>query len=64
MPRLQPTYIEIGKGLYKMIGLPAIASWDNKNRPKKVRAGTLGFNSQTNSLEYWDGSSWLEAPME
>ncbi len=61
--QLQPIYIEIGKGLYRMVGLPAVATWDNKSRPKKAKAGTLGFNSQTNSLEYWNGSYWLAAQM-
>ncbi|RJR26981.1 hypothetical protein C4561_04365 [candidate division WWE3 bacterium] len=59
----QPIYIEIGKGLYKLVGMPSIGSWDTSLRPKNPKPGTLGFNTQTNSLEYWDGSDWLAAQM-
>ncbi len=54
---------DIGQGLSIMIGLPRIASWDTAGRPKKAKKGTFGFNSQTNNLEYWDGSAWLAAAM-
>lgn len=63
MTLAQPIYVEIGKGLYRMVGIPAISTWDNKTRPKKLRPGILGFNSETNSLEYWDGTDWLTAQM-
>jgi hypothetical protein len=56
-------FMEMGDGLSMMLGLPAIESWETKNRPKKPRKGTIGFNSETNSLEYWDGTSWFEAGM-
>lgn len=56
--------IEIGQGLFLMAGLPTIASWKTAERPKKAKAGTFGFNLETNNLEYWDGSSWLAASME
>lgn len=55
--------MDIGEGLSLMVGLPTIASWDTKNRPKFPRRGTLGFNIDTNGLEYWSGSFWFTAPM-
>lgn len=63
MARNNPILIEIGQGLSLMIGLPTIASWDTKSRPENPNAGTFGLNTQTNSLEYWDGESWLEASL-
>jgi hypothetical protein len=63
MPKNSPFFIDLGQGLSMMIGLPTIAFWDNAGRPKKARKGTLGFNFQTKSLEYWDGNSWFSAPM-
>jgi len=55
--------VDVGQGISIMLGLLKIASWKTAERPKKVKKGTLGFNSQTNNLEYWDGTSWLAAPM-
>jgi len=63
MAKSSPIFINIGQGLSVMAGLPAIVSWDIKSRPKKAKSGTLGFNTQTNSLEYWDGNSWYSAQM-
>jgi len=54
---------DIGQGFSIMVGLPRIASWDTAGRPKKPKRGTFGFNSQTKSLEYWEGSFWFTAPM-
>ena len=61
MPRSKPIFIELGQGLSIMVGLPTISSWETQDRPKKPKVGTLGFNKQTNSLEYWDGKEWFEA---
>ena len=47
-----------------MIGLPTIAQWRNTNRPKKARRGAFGFNTQTKSLEYWDGKDWYGANLK
>ena len=63
MPKNAPLLVEIGQGLSLMVGLPRIASWETPGRPKKTKRGTFGFNFQTNSLEYYDGSSWFEASM-
>ena len=63
MSKNSPLLIEIGQGLSIMVGLPTIASWDTASRPKYAKPGTLGFNTQTNSLEYWDGTDWLTAPL-
>ena len=63
MPRSKPLFIELGDGISLKIGLPTISSWNTRSRPKKPKAGTLGFNQKTNSLEYWDGKSWFAASM-
>ena len=63
MPKNSPLLVDIGQGLSVMVGLPTIDSWDSAGRPKKAKRGTFGFNIETNSLEYWNGSFWLEAPM-
>lgn len=63
MANNSPLLINIGQGLSMAIGLPTIESWDTNSRPKKAKAGTFGFNSQTNSLEYYDGTSWYSAQM-
>lgn len=63
MPRNSPTFINLGPGLSMMIGQPKIATWKTADRPKKAKTGTFGFNSQTNHLEYWDGSAWFAASM-
>lgn len=55
--------MDIGQGLFIRLGLPKIPTWVNSDRPKKAKKGTLGFNSQTNSLEYWSGSVWFAAVM-
>jgi len=62
MARNSPLLIDIGQGLSIMTGLPTIASWETRDRPKDAKKGTFGFNSQTGSFEYWDGSGWLTAP--
>lgn len=61
MAKNSPFYIDLGNGLFTMIGLPAIPIWKTTNRPKKAKPGTFGFNSQTNQLEYWDGTAWFAA---
>ena len=59
----QPIFKRIGQDMYLQTGLPTIISWDNKTRPKKARVGTLGFNVQTNSIEYYDGTYWVAAEL-
>lgn len=58
-----PLLIDIGQGLSLMMGMPTIDSWKTAERPKNPKAGTFGFNLQTSSLEYWNGSNWLSAFM-
>lgn len=55
--------VDIGQGLSLMLGLPTISAWKTQDRPKKAQRGTFGFNIQTNSLEYWNGSVWYAASM-
>jgi hypothetical protein len=63
MQRNYPLLLNIGQNLFLMLGVPKIASWKTEERPKKAKQGTLGFNLQTNSLEYYDGSNWFAAYM-
>ncbi len=58
------TYIEIGGGLSVMVGLPRIATWNTNGRPKKPEVGTLGFNTEIQSLEMWDGIAWYVVAMD
>lgn len=64
MPKSQTLFIDIGKGLSLMIGLPTISRWETTKRPKKPKLGTFGFNTETNNLEYYDGKNWYSAKMD
>lgn len=63
MPDTSTLLIDIGGGLSIMTGLPTIGSWKTKDRPGNAKQGTFGFNTQTNHLEYFDGSNWYEASL-
>ena len=56
--------MDIGQGLSMILGLLRISTWKTNERPKKPMIGTFGFNTQTKSLEYFDGTDWYEAAME
>jgi hypothetical protein len=56
--------LDIGQGLSVILGLPKLTSWNTEDRPQGAKRGTFGFNSQTNSLEYYDGADWFAAPMQ
>ncbi|OGE70889.1 hypothetical protein A2617_02260 [Candidatus Daviesbacteria bacterium RIFOXYD1_FULL_41_10] len=64
MAKSSPLLIDIGSGLSIMASLPTLNSWETADRPKRAKAGTFGFNFQTNNLEYWDGNSWFAASMK
>lgn len=63
MATTRPILIDIGQGMSLMIGQPLIASWKTDERPQNAKRGTFGFNAETNSLEYSDGSSWYSASL-
>ena len=63
MPKNSPIFVDVGQGLSVMVGLPTIADWTTETRPKSAKNGTIGFNSQTSSLEFYNGSYWVAAPM-
>jgi len=63
MEKNYPLLLNVGQGLFLMLGMPKIASWKTKGRPKNAKQGILGFNLQTNNLEYYDGSNWYAASM-
>lgn len=56
--------LDIGQGLTLAIGLPTLATWDKKSRPKDAKRGTFGFNAETSCLEYFDGEDWFQAQMK
>lgn len=58
-----PLFIDLGQGLSMLLGLPTIPSWDGFSRPKSPKVGTIGFNEQNKSLEYWDGTNWYTADL-
>lgn len=58
-----PILLDIGQGLSLMLGLPTIPIWNEERKPVTPKRGTLGFNTSSQKLEYWDGSSWYEASM-
>jgi hypothetical protein len=41
-----------------------VPSWNLVGRPKKARIGTVGFNLETNCLEFWSGIRWYVLPMK
>ena len=59
----QRLLIDIGQGLSLMVGRPTITTWKTKERPKKAKPGTIGFNEDTKNLEYWDGENWFASRM-
>lgn len=63
MRKNSPLFLDIGHDLFIMLGLPKIPTWGISDRPKKAKRGTLGFNTKTNSLEYYDGAFWFAAIM-
>lgn len=63
MAKNSPLFVNIGQGLSMMIGLPILTTWETAGRPKNPKKGTFGFNTQTYSLEYWDGSDWYKCQM-
>ena len=63
MPKNTQLLVDIGQGLSLAVGLPTIASWKTSTRPKNAKRGTFGYNTDTNSLEYWDGEIWFRSRM-
>lgn len=63
MKKNSPLFVNIGQGLSMMIGLPVLTTWETATRPKKPKKGAFGFNTQTYSLEYWDGDAWYQCQM-
>ncbi len=58
-----PLYIDIGGGLFTMVGLPRIATWNTAGRPANPKRGTYGFNTETKRLEVWNGSVWYNVSL-
>ena len=64
MPANRQLFMNVGPGLSMALGLPRISSWQSSSRPTTPKAGTIGFNTQTYNLEYFDGSSWMGAELQ
>ena len=64
MSKNSPLFIDVGQGMSLPVGLPTVSCWETLKRPKKPTKGTIGLNTQTNSLEFWNGTSWLVASLE
>jgi hypothetical protein len=54
----------LGQGASTTFSQNRIPAWNTPGRPEKAKLGTMGFNIQTESLEYWDGKNWLKLPMK
>lgn len=59
----RPLILDSLNGLCLQIGAPTLPIWDTAGRPSSSRAGTIGFNSQTSTLEVWTGSVWKSVLM-
>lgn len=59
-----PVLINLGQGLSMLAGFPTIAAWKTSKRPKRAKRGTFGINTETNTLEYFDGSDWYGANLD
>lgn len=64
MNKSQTIFLDIGNGLSVLVGQPTISRWKTSERPKKARKGSIGFNTETNTIEYWDGKNWYQAQMD
>lgn len=36
------------------------ARWDNAGRPSSPNSGEMGYNSQANKMEYYNGTGWIQ----
>lgn len=36
------------------------ATWNNAGRPTSPNDGEMGYNSQANMMEYWNGTTWIQ----
>jgi hypothetical protein len=58
-----PIFMEIGNGLFTIIGNQRMPTWDTLGRPANAKNGAFGFNFETNSLEVYDGNFWFSILM-
>jgi len=63
MPKKNTVLLDIGQGLSLMLGMPSIYTWKTRERPKDAKRGMIGFNTETSSLECFDGEDWYTALM-
>ena len=56
--------VSIDNNIYPAASRNKIPSWNIFGRPLNPKTGLIGFNSQTNSLEIWDGKLWLKLHMK
>lgn len=63
MTKNSPLFIDIGQGMSVPVGQLTVSCWSNLNRPNNPTKGTFGFNTDTNSLEIWNGIEWFATPL-
>jgi len=54
----------LGEPKIQTVNQESIPTWNTAGRPQNARKGTIGFNFQTNNLEFWNGTAWLTLRME
>lgn len=52
-------YLDIGSGLSMRLGGPRMPMWNTAGRPAAPLDGIYGLNTDTNTIEAWNGSSWV-----
>jgi hypothetical protein len=52
-------YLDIGSGLSMRLGGPRIPMWNTSGRPAAPLDGIYGLNTDTNTIEAWNGTTWV-----
>jgi hypothetical protein len=52
-------YLDIGSGISMRLGGPRMPFWTTAARPVAPLNGIYGLNKDTNTIEVWNGSSWV-----
>ena len=52
-------YLGIGSNLSIELGLPRLPNWNTAGRPSPAKNFVYGFNTDTSTLEMWNGAAWV-----
>jgi len=55
--------LDFGNKLSLLVGNSKVLIWNTSGRPKSPKRGTLGYNSETKNLEFYNGFYWLTTEM-